>query len=179
MLTCLCWAVLTSAYSQTCGLVSNSGFESDLTGWTNAGGTSITSDSHSGSKAAVVTAQGGLNSGGTFAIAAGQQVTFQVWGKTASSPLWAGVGLDFLNSSGTEVGEINLPVTATSYTLHTVTQAAPAGTASARIWVWKTGAQGSLFVDDFCITVPVNNCGEMSNSSFESGLTGWIPLRPR
>lgn len=169
----LCCAVLISAYGQTCGLVSNSGFENDLAGWTNAGGTSITSDSHSGSKAAVVTAQGGLNSSGTFAVSAGQQVTFQFWAKTSGSPVWAGVGLDFLNASGTEVGEINLPVTATGYTLHSVTQAAPAGTTSARIWVWKTGSQGSLYVDDFCITVPVNSCGEMDNSSFENGLTGW------
>jgi O-glycosyl hydrolase len=170
---CLSWAMLTSGYAQTCGLVTNSGFENDLTGWTNAGGTAITSDSHSGSKAALVTAQGGLNSAGTFAIAAGQQVTFQFWAKTSGSPVWAGIGLDFLNSSGTEVGEINLPVTATTYTIHSVMQAAPAGTASARIWIWKTGAQGSLSVDDLCLTVPTNSCGEMTNTSFENGLTGW------
>lgn len=173
LLLLLCWAVLNSAYGQTCGLVTNAGFENDLAGWTNAGGTSITSDSHSGSKAAVVTAQGGLNSSGTYAVSAGQQVTFQVWAKTSGSPVWAGVGLDFINSSGTEVGEINLPITTTSYTLQSVTQAAPAGTANVRIWVWKTGSHGSLYVDDFCITVPVNNCGEMNNSSFENGLTGW------
>jgi hypothetical protein len=51
-----------SANAQTCGLLTNGGFESDLTGWTNAGSTTITTDIHSGSKAARIgTGQGGVN----------------------------------------------------------------------------------------------------------------------
>src|SRR5688572_4514424 len=134
------WTLLTPGLAQTCGLVSNSGFESDFTGWTNtASASSITSDSHSGSKAVVTTAQGGTNSSGLFAVTAGQQITFQAWAKISGAPTWAGVGLDFLNAAGTEVGEINLAVTTTSYTLRSATQAVPAGAVNARIWTWKTG----------------------------------------
>jgi glucuronoarabinoxylan endo-1,4-beta-xylanase len=144
-----------SAHAQTCGAVTNSGFESDLLGWTSTGTTVITTDVHSGTKAARIgTAQGGLNRTSLFPVTAGQQVTFQFWGKVAGSPSWAGVGLDFLNASGTEISEINLQVTSTAYALRTATQAVPAGAVNARVWTWKSGAAGTLFLDDFCLTVP-------------------------
>ena len=41
-----------SAIAQTCGSLTNSGFESDLTGWMNAANTSVVTDAHSGAKAA-------------------------------------------------------------------------------------------------------------------------------
>ena len=103
-----------SAEAQTCGLLTNSGFESDLAGWTSAGTTVITSDVHSGAKAARVgPAEGGLNRSGLIPVSAGQSLTFQFWAKVAGGPSWAGVGVDFLNSSGTELSEINLQVTST------------------------------------------------------------------
>ena len=67
-----------------------------------------------GSKAARTGAgQGGLNRTGLIPVTAGQPITFQVWAKISASPSWAGVGLDFLNSSGAEISEINLQITAT------------------------------------------------------------------
>ena len=72
----------------------------------------------------------------------------------AGGPSWAGAGVDFLNSSGAEIGEINLQVTSTTYALRSVTQAVPAGAVNARIWTWKSGAVGTLFLDDFCMTRP-------------------------
>lgn len=166
------WTLLTPGLAQTCGLVSNSGFESDFTGWTNtSSASSITSDSHSGTKAVVTTAQGGINSAGVFAVTAGQQITFRCWAKTSGSPTWAGVGLDFLNASGTEVGEINLAVTATTYTLTTATQAVPTGAVNARIWTYKTGAQGSLFVDDFCLVPPDTQAPTVPSGLSSSAVT--------
>jgi hypothetical protein len=95
-----------SANAQTCGSLTNSGFESDLTGWTNTGNTSIVSDAHSGARAARIgPGQGGLNRSGTFPVTAGQPLTFQVWAKIAAGPSWAGVGLDFLDGSGGEISE--------------------------------------------------------------------------
>ena len=144
-----------SAEAQTCGLLTNSGFESDLAGWTSAGTTVITSDVHSGAKAARVgPSEGGLNRSGLIPVSAGQSLTFQFWAKVAGGPSWAGVGVDFLNSSGTEISEINLQVTSTAYALRSVTQAVPAGAVNARIWTWKSGAAGNLFLDDFCMTGP-------------------------
>ena len=150
------WMVLPSpARAQTCGLLTNSGFESDLAGWTSAGTTVITTDVHSGAKPARVgPAEGGLNRSGVIPVTAGQSLTFQFWAKVAGGPSWAGVGVDFLNSSGTEISEINLQVTSTAYALRSVTQAVPAGAVNARIWTWKSGAAGNLFLDDFCMTGP-------------------------
>ena len=144
-----------SAEAQTCGLLTNSGFESDLAGWTSAGTTVITTDVHSGAKAARIgTAQGGLNRSSLIPVTAGQSLTFQFWAKVAGGPSWAGVGVDFLSSSGTEISEINLQVTSTAYALRSATQAVPAGAVNARIWTWKSGATGNLFLDDFCMTGP-------------------------
>lgn len=155
VLLALAWVIALPGYSQTCGLISNSGFENDFTGWTNSGPGAIVTDVHSGSKAARIgTGEGGINSASTFAVTAGQQITFQVWAKISGSPSWAGVGVDFLDASNTELSEINLQVTATTYTLRTATQAVPAGATKARIWTWKSGTSGNLFLDDFCFTVP-------------------------
>jgi glucuronoarabinoxylan endo-1,4-beta-xylanase len=143
------------AFAQTCGVLSNSGFESDLSGWAASGPVAVTSDVHSGAKAARIgTGQGGVNRAASFAVTAGKQITFQVWAKVSGSPSWAGVGVDFLNSSGTEISEINLQVTSTAYALRAVTQTVPTGAVNARIWTWKSGTAGNLFLDDFCVTQP-------------------------
>jgi O-glycosyl hydrolase len=148
-------AAASSAWSQTCGLVGNSGFESDLSGWLPSGTVSIVGDAHSGTKAARIgTPQGGVNRSGTFAVTAGQPITFNVWAKVSGSPSWAGVGLDFLNASGTEIAEINTQITGGTYALRSTTRTVPTGAVAARIWTWKSGSAGYLFLDDFCVTQP-------------------------
>lgn len=155
LLLLACIATPVAAVAQTCGLLTNSGFENNLTGWAASEPVSVVTDAHSGTKAARIgTAQGGVNRASSFAVTAGQQLTFQFWAKVSGSPSWAGVGLDFLNASGTEISEINTAVTGGTYALRTTTRAVPAGAVSARIWTWKSGASGYLFLDDFCVTVP-------------------------
>ena len=147
--------LMPAAYAQTCGILSNSGFESDLSGWSGSGPVSIVGDAHGGTKAARVgTAQGGVNRSATFAVTAGQSLTFQFWAKVTGNPSWAGVGLDFLNASGAEISEINTQITGSAYALRTTTRVVPAGAVAARIWTWKSGSTGYLFLDDFCVTVP-------------------------
>jgi glucuronoarabinoxylan endo-1,4-beta-xylanase len=148
-------AFSSSAFAQTCALGANPGFESDLSGWSASGTVTVVNDVHSGAKAARVgTAQGGLNRAGSFAVTAGQTLTFTYWGKISGAPSWAGVGVDFLGSSGAEISEINTQVTSTAWAQRTVTQTVPAGAVAARIWTWKSGASGYLFLDDFCVTLP-------------------------
>ena len=143
------------AFAQTCALIGNPGFESDLAGWSASGPVGIVADAHSGTKAARIgTVQGGVNRSGTFAVTAGQSLTFNVWAKLSGTPSWAGVGLDFLNASGAEISEINMQVTGTTYALRSTTRTVPAGAVAARIWTWKSGSSGYLFLDDFCVTVP-------------------------
>jgi glucuronoarabinoxylan endo-1,4-beta-xylanase len=148
-------ALPSAGFAQTCGALTNSGFENNLAGWTATGPVSIVSDAHSGARAARIgTAQGGVNGAGTFAVTAGQSLTFQFWAKVTGNPSWAGVGLDFLNASGAEVSEINTQVTGSTYTLRSTTRTVPAGAVAARIWTWKSGNSGNLFLDDFCVTLP-------------------------
>src|SRR5688500_3796768 len=85
------------ASAQTCGLLTNAGFESDLAGWTNTAASAIVSDAHAGTRAVRTgTAQGGINRTALIPVTAGRQITFQAWAKVSGSPSWAGVGLDFL-----------------------------------------------------------------------------------
>ncbi len=155
LLLLLAVAANPAAIGQTCGVLSNAGFENNLTGWSVTGPVTLVSDAHSGTRAARVgTAQGGVNRSGTFPVTAGQSLTFQVWAKTSGNPSWAGVGLDFLNASGGEIGEINTPVTGSTYALRSTTRVVPAGAVNARIWTWKSGSAGYLFLDDFCVTLP-------------------------
>ena len=57
--SCALFFLTPAAFAQTCGLISNSGFESDLAGWSGSGPVSIVADARSGTKAARVgTAQG-------------------------------------------------------------------------------------------------------------------------
>jgi len=149
-----CLGALSPAFAQNCGLLA-SGFESDLAGWATSGPVSIVADAHSGAKAARIgTAQGGVNRSGTFAVAAGQSLTFSVWAKVSGNPSWAGVGLDFLDASGTEISEINTQVTGGTYAPRSTTRTVPAGAVAARVWTWKSGSTGYLFLDDFCVSVP-------------------------
>jgi glucuronoarabinoxylan endo-1,4-beta-xylanase len=142
------------ALAQTCGSVSNAGFEGDLTGWVANGPVTLVTDVHSGARAARIgTAQGGVNSAGTFTVSAGQSLTFRFWGKVTGGPAWAGVGLDFLDAAGAELAEINTQVTGGTWSERTTTRAVPAGATRARIWSWKSGSAGYLFLDDFCVTV--------------------------
>src|SRR5262245_16893366 len=143
------------ASAQTCGLANNAGFESGLAGWTNTAASVIVSDAHAGARAVRTgTGQGGINRTALIPVTAGQPVTFQVWAKVSGGPSWAGVGLDFLDASGGEISEISLQITSSSYALRQVMQTVPAGATAARLWTWKSGAVGNLFVDDFCLSGP-------------------------
>ena len=143
-----------AALAQACGSVSNPGFEGGLNGWAATGPASLVTDVHSGARAVRIgTAQGGVNSTGTFTVSAGQSLTFRYWGKVSGAPAWAGVGLDFLDSAGTELAEINTQVTGGTWAERTTTRTVPAGATRARIWSWKSGSAGYLFLDDFCVTV--------------------------
>jgi len=101
----------------TCGSVINPGFENDLNNWGSTGNTTITTVAKSGNKAAVSgTAEGGLNYSNQILATGGQTITFKAWAKVENGPSWAGFGIDYLNASDVEIGEIVLTVNATTYT---------------------------------------------------------------
>ena len=152
--------------------VTNNGFENALVGWTNDGSTTVSTDAHSGSRAALTgPGQGGLHYGSTIPAMGGQTVNFTVWGKVSGSPSWAGVGFDYLDATGAEIGEAVFNVTATAYTAYSTLATAPPNTARIAIWTWKSGATGSLFLDDFCLTVSGTGGGDQAPPSVPGGLS--------
>ena len=143
-------------------MLTNPGFESGLSGWTNDGNTSIsTAPAPARAPPSTGPAQGGLHYGShdprggrtdRRASSVGQGVR-----RSRHGP---GIGLDYLDASGNEISEAVLTVTAAAYTEHSVNQVAPAGTARVSVWTWKSGTAGTLFVDDFCLTVSGTGGGD-------------------
>jgi len=137
-----------------CGSISNPGFESDLTYWSNASNASISTSAKSGSKALVIgNAQGGLRYGSSIPASGGQTITFKGWGKIENESAWCGYGIDYMNASGVEIAEMVFQVNSSSYAENTKTETVPANTASINIWIYKGGTTGKMYLDDICLTL--------------------------
>jgi uncharacterized protein YjdB len=170
-----CAVTITAAIAvASCGLVGNFGFESNnFTKWNNSSSqASIVTDVKSGSYAARLNNAAGLNYANQIEVTPGYSLTFDVWAKVANSPTNAQVGIDFLNDSGTELGEHVFAISATNYTKYSISRVPPAGTKKVQIWSYKGSSGGQLFLDDFCLT-QTNSCGLVSNYGFEADFTGW------
>jgi endoglucanase len=166
---------VTAAPSSTdCGLLTNPGFEANFVNWNitnNNGYASITTDKKTGAQAAVITGTGGLNRAANRAVTAGYELTMSVWAKIEGTPSSAQVGIDYLNASGTELGQDVLNITATTYTQYTSKKYPPIGTTQVLIWTYKGGG-GKLFLDDFCLT-QADRCGLVENPGFETDFRNW------
>ncbi|MEM6963112.1 MAG: discoidin domain-containing protein [Bacteroidota bacterium] len=140
------------------GLLSNSGFESDLTGWNNWGNTTITSNSHVGTKAALVTdGVGGF--GQSVAANSGQSFQLQFYAKKTGSDLTMG-GLKYYDTNWNQVGLDELRIVySSSYAYHTVTGTVPAGAAYVEGYGYKVAGTDSLFIDEMCLTLVNDVCG--------------------
>ncbi len=148
--TATCTVTVTA--SNTCGLITNNGFESGFTDWLNAGKASITTNAHSGSKAAALNKVGGITYANLINVMAGQEINFEVWAKIEKDPKSPLVGIDYLNNANMEIGEDFLQITATSYTRYTLAKVPPTGTVKVRIWTYKGSSKGVLYIDDLCLT---------------------------
>jgi uncharacterized protein YjdB len=160
--------------STDCGLLTNPGFEANFVNWNitnNNGYASITTDKKSGAQAAVITGTGGMNRAANRAVTAGYELTMSVWAKIEGTPSSAQVGIDYLNASGTELGQDVLNITATAYTQYTTKKYPPIGTTQVLIWSYKNGG-GKLFLDDFCLT-QADRCGLVENPGFETDFRAW------
>jgi endoglucanase len=141
--------------ANTCGLLTNPGFENDRANWTaNTSNTAIvTTQKRSDAKAISITGNNvGIEYSTLVTIPSGHTITFEAYGYQSGSPSVAQIGIDYKNNDGTvEYGEDVFSVSATSYTKYGVTaKTPPSGTTKAKIWAYK-GNNGTLYLDDFCI----------------------------
>jgi uncharacterized protein YjdB len=168
------FTITAPASSTTCGVINNFGFETgNLSSWNNTGGfANVTTDAKSGTTAAVITGNGNFYYNSQISVTAGHKLGFSFWAKVANNPSSAQVGIDYLNSAGTTLGNEVFNVSQTTYTKFSSSRIPPAGTVKVQIWSIKGSAAGQFYMDDFCL-LQTNNCGLISNNSFENDFTSW------
>jgi len=130
--------------------VVNPDFESNLDNWSGSGGVITTSSVYSGTKAL----QG--NSGAfvyqDISLGAGNVLTFTAYARTSDASIWSGVGVDFLDSSGTKIDGDEKQITSTSYGKYSLPLfTTPAGTTTVRVWLY-VGSGATAFLDKIVLT---------------------------
>lgn len=119
--------------------------------------------------------------GTTYRLSAQVRATDPVQGPTA-------LGVDFFDASGNRIigTRPTSNVTNTSLAAFTYDVTAPAGSASALVWVWKDGSTGFAFLDDVSFA-PASappppppsptDSNLMSNGGFDAGMADWTDWR--
>ncbi|MGE0799236.1 MAG: galactose oxidase-like domain-containing protein [Lautropia sp.] len=161
---------------ETCNRLFNGGFESGLSNWELWTATDLVADSRNGNFAARF-GDGWI--GTTATIDPGKSYTITAQYKASGGAAgWAGLGLDFLDAAGEELGETNVTLEPTAnYTLATLpVPAIPAGTVAIRVWVYSQGR--TITLDDVDLRVSgcgetAGNCNKLLNPGFEEGLHNW------
>jgi uncharacterized protein YjdB len=144
-----------------CGILPNNGFEGGLNNWMIVGNVVngkppaaiVANNAHSGTKAAVISGEGGVSSTVLMPVAGKKAVTFSAWAKIIDLPAWAGFGIDYIDSSNNKITADQFSVTNTAYAQFSVVRITPPNTARVNIWTYKTSSAGKLCFDDFCVTV--------------------------
>lgn len=129
-------------------VVQNPGFESDFSGWTDWGNTSITSDARSGSKAARV----GTGDGGRYQLlSVSPNITYVLsgWGKVGSSSE-PGATIGLKNESG---WSCFLSFSETTYTYKERTCVTPSDLTGFKVYFWKSIGSSYFYVDDISVGV--------------------------
>ena len=141
-----------AATTTAVNLVSNGGFESSLTDWSNWGNASVvTGQSSSGVSAVRVgTGAGGLGHDVT-GIAAGTSYHLSGQVRVSDASEIAFLGVSFLDGAGTKLLEQSVPVSSTSYSTAQLDLVAPANAAKALVYVWKNAGSGFAYVDDVAL----------------------------
>ncbi len=180
------------------GIVTNPGFESQLSGWTTGAGTypfSVSSSQvHSGSYSAydaVNSVTGGDYYGFIYqetAATVGNTFYASAWGQTNISPLAGAKGgliIQFLRSNDTIISQVTSEIGGqTDWRLLYTEGTAPSQTAKVRIGAFLWAAQndspaltGKFYVDDFIVsTSPISTPPpqtDLINAGFENGVNDW------
>jgi len=130
--------------------VVNPDFESNLDNWSGSGAVITTSSVYSGTKALQGNGQAFVFQ--DISLAAGDMRTLTAYTKTSDASIWSGLGVDFLDGSGTKIDGVSEQITSTSYSKYTLRNfTAPAGTTTARVWFY-VGSGATGFLDQIVLT---------------------------
>ncbi|MBK8566676.1 MAG: hypothetical protein IPN76_25940 [Saprospiraceae bacterium] len=162
----------------TCILLTNTNFDTNLTGWTTSGTVASTTDAFAGGRAAALSSSWATMEQTRTGVVAGRVYTMSAYAKQTGANLsndWLVIKLQFLNSSNTVLSETIISVKSTAYAEHRQSATAPTGVNSIKLLVEKSGA-GTLRVDEFCLeefTPAIGDCLYVGNPGFENGTIGW------
>ena len=129
-----------------CNLTNNS-FDSGISAWTLNG----SGQSTSGGTLSLTGDGVGIEQNLSVNLNTGDEIRLILDAFITGSPAWAGIGMDFLDASGTEIGESFVQITNTTSAQQQINATAPAGIASVTVWAFKSGAAGSLEVEELCL----------------------------
>lgn len=133
-------------------LVTNPGFESQLTNWQTWGNSSaVTSNVYAGTYAVRVgKGDGGVYQNVASKLTVGGTYKLTAYGKLGSSSDPSGtVGIEFMDSSGGVISEFYANIPSTTYQQVSVNFTYPAGVSQALIYVWKNSGSSYVYVDNF------------------------------
>jgi len=137
----------------TCGEIINYSFEQDTENWINNGNSVVIPEGYNGKALCTGPGQGGVHYSSLIPVGFNTKYSFECMAKVEGNPVWAGIGLDFLDVTGNEIGEQYLSSFSSSFRLETMQGQLPEGTASIRIWTWKAGSYGKFYLDDVCLNL--------------------------
>lgn len=146
-------AFTVSSAAPATNLVTNAGFESGLTSWSNWGNSvAVTGESLTGTSSLRV----GLPAGGMGQLIAtpltvGGNYRFSGSGKVATTPEVIYLGVKVVNSSGTVLLDQNRAITTTGYSTITIDFTVPAGAARTWVYIWKNAGSGYGYADDLSL----------------------------
>lgn len=197
-------ALLGTAYVDDCyiakteapgGIITNPGFESQLSGWTPVSFIATSAEQHSGTYSVVDTIPDATGHWGfiyqdEYPFSAGTDIYASAWGKSDIGELSTAKGgliVQFLNGSNGLISEIKSQIGGrTDWRQLYVAGTAPGTTAKVRIggFIWAgTGdteaVDGKFYIDDFVVStdyiVPPPPQTDIINGDFENGVNDWDP----
>jgi hypothetical protein len=128
-------------------LLKNQGFENGLTEWEDWGNSSLLSGGgHTGQNAVRIGSDGGLGQEVIFRLIPGATYKLTGFARKGSSSDSAKLGIRFFDATNGTLGDVNTPITSTSYSSYSVTFTVPISVSSAKIYVSKANSS-STFAD--------------------------------
>lgn len=172
------WTIIDTNGGGTCNVLGNGDFENGLTDWLSSINPTLVSDAHSGRTAARL-AGGWMST--TVTASANTDFTLTGHYQRVLANGWSGVGIDYLDANGNEIGETVQTLTPQgSYARFIVNVRTPANTASLRLWFYSD-ADAQITVDAIDLRRTgcdngggsTDSCNAVVNPGFEQDLIAW------
>jgi len=130
----------------------NAGFENNSQDWVVTGDVSFSSQ-YSPTTAAIVDGEGGLQYEISIDVSEFTGYTLKFMAQNEGQVQWSGVGVDYLDASGNEIGEWYVAGFSGSWSQQIISRSFPQGTQQVRIWTWKAGEAGKTMLDEFILNL--------------------------